>query len=146
MTKFLLTIATLSFSLAAQASQTTVKTAYTCEQDDGDIWYSIGLVPSLAPSKFNTVVVLNNEDDGTKTRLDDSAATLKASGYGVIVFNKNGSVKLVMDGRENGASGTLTILADGPGNAVETPVICYKNSEITYDSNVSPEPRISVTN
>ncbi|KYG60960.1 hypothetical protein AZI86_18760 [Bdellovibrio bacteriovorus] len=145
MTKFLLAFATLSLSFAAQASQTTVKTAYTCEQDDGDIWYSIGLVPSLAPSKFNTVVVLNNEDDGTKTRLDDSAATLKSNGSGVIVFNKDASIKLVMDGKENGASGTLTILADGPGD-IETAVICYKNSEITYDSNSSAEPRISVGN
>lgn len=147
MTKFLYAFLSLSFFFTtAHASEQTVKTLVTCEQDDGDLWYSVGLVPSLAPSKYNVVVVLNNEDNGTKKRLDDSAAVIKKQASEITVFNKAGDAKLVISSLKNGAPGQFTILADGPGEIVNTPMICYTDSSITYDTNSSPQPRLTVGN
>ena len=143
MLRYIIAISAIAISFSAQASQTTVKTAYTCEQDDGDQWYSVGLVPSLAPSKFNMLVVFNNEDTGSKTRLEDSAAHFKTFGRGLIAFNKDATMKLEMGSLENGASGALKILVDGPGSKT-IELICYQDSEITYDSQSQAEPRISV--
>lgn len=142
MLRYILAISALTITVSAQAN-TSVKAAYVCEQEDGDQWYSVGLVPSLAPSKYNIVVVYNNEDDGTKTRLEDSAASLHANGQGLIAYNKSSTMKLEIATLENGSVGALTMLADGPGSA-KIDLICYTDSDISYDSLVEAEPRISV--
>lgn len=145
-----LVIAASLFICLAQtvlASSLTVKSYVTCEQDDddGNKWYQVALVRSNAPSGYNIVVVLNDDEDYTMKRIEDTEVTLTQKNKGVRVYEDRFSIIKFEFNRKN-LEGRLSLVADGPDKVKNKKMFCLMNSEITYPTSSGIEPRISVGN
>jgi len=130
----------------ANGATITVKTQYSCEQEDGDQWYSVGLVPSLAPSGYNLLVVYNNEDNGRKTLLADTAATVSKSTSGLVYENKLKTLRLVISKVRSDYTGKFSMIKDGPGSFSNLHLDCFYKNDISYNQKIGIQPRISVGN
>ena len=129
-----LTFLILTTSLFANAGAITVKTKLTCEQQDGDQWYSVGIVPSTANSGVNIVTVKNNDDDGSRERVVDAPAILTPRDTKDITYeNMDSTVKLVVSRSNHGIKAVFFLLKDGPGSIQNMKMDCFVNSEIIYN-------------
>lgn len=131
------------------AAETTYQTAITCEQSDGDQWYSVGLVStgySNGGVGTNLVVVYNNTDDGSKKLMADIPVSLKVRGKNKIYSDSFSTMKLVIRNQGQDLVGFLSLIGEVPNSIHQMRMDCFKNSEITFDTQIELEPRLSVGN
>jgi len=138
----LLLLSSVAFSSVVQAASVEYKTALTCYEDDGDQWYSVGLVPSSAPSKLNLIVVFNDDDFGTKTQLIQAPAVLSTNVQGdSVASNAAGTYVLSYRQTALGIKGSLLMANQAP-----VQLDCLPNSTLEFDAAIGLEPRLSVGN
>ena len=134
------------FGVSANANTLRVKTTLLCEQSDGDQWYQVAIVPSLAKSTYNILVVKNDADDESKKLLLDTAAQKRSQGRDqeTIYSDLRSTVKLVVNKDSNAA--TFSMIGDGPRSIRNLELECFRNADLTYESSVGIEPRLGVGN
>lgn len=142
---FILLIAITQSATAQRVMQTTYKTLYTCEQPDGDTWYSVGLVETGATSNYNFILV-KNDDDSSKLVVDKRAILVKRTKAVLVYEDESSTMRLTISKVRNGFAGRFSKLADGRGSIDDVKMDCFAESEITFNRNGGPQPRISVGN
>ncbi|WP_374077257.1 hypothetical protein [Bdellovibrio bacteriovorus] len=147
MKPFAMGLLSLFISVSAFAETPAAFTALTsisCEQENGDQWYEVGLLPFENKNGYLMAVVLHDDNDQS-SRLVLETPVQQVEGKNTLVFeNARSTVRLVVTYNNTRLSkGTLTILKDGPGGLTQE-LSCYKQGRITYDRISKPQPRISV--
>ncbi len=149
MKNVIISLLILSGLQTVNASEKTYQTAMTCEQSDGDLWYSVGLVSTGYASGgigLNLIIVLNNTDDGSKKLIADVPVSSKTRGKHKIYSDALSAIELIVTTKGKDLIAFFSLLDDGPNSIQNLQLDCYKNSEITFDSSIELEPRLSVGN
>lgn len=122
----------------------TALTSISCEQENGNQWYEVGLLPFENKNGYLMAVVLHNDDDQSSHLVLETPVQQVGSKNSLTFENASSTVRLVVTYNNTRLyKGTLTILKDGPGDMTQE-LSCYKQGRITYDRISKPQPRISV--
>ncbi|WII72232.1 hypothetical protein QJS83_17350 [Bdellovibrio sp. 22V] len=143
----LATLVTLSASANTPIAEFTVKTYISCEQDDGDQWYEIGIVPFSRKDHYMMVVVYHSDDDQSTRLIKEIPVNMYWENKEQVFETAKQDMKLTVRYRDGQAAvASFGLLKDGPGSIWIERLICYQRGDITYDRIAIPQPRISVGN
>jgi hypothetical protein len=149
MKTILATTLLLIFSVAASAKNietVEVKTVFTCQQNDGDFWYEVGVVADYKGS-HKLLLVNHNTDAGTTTLITGQYATVKKSGDSVEFTSIEDWVNFKLAVKGSNLRGSFIYAEHGPAEALmDGRMDCYKDSTISYEIEAGLEPRMSVGN
>ncbi|KHD89666.1 MAG: hypothetical protein OM95_00880 [Bdellovibrio sp. ArHS] len=137
----------LSLSVQAQPpAPVSLNTVLSCEQEVGNPWYELGLIPFKNGSGYLLALVIHDDITQTshliresfvyETKLQDS------KNY------ENGKKTLRLTVTYDGARmdrGLLTWV-DEKSSSLQLDLSCYTNGLLVYDRISQPQPRISVGN
>jgi hypothetical protein len=137
----------LGFIQNTQAAMFSVKTEVYCEQkDDADKWYAVGIIPSIAKSGKNIIIVKNTYDDDQKILIADKQVFTSNSKISTVYKDKFQTIELAFK-KKNSKVGTLSMLFDGSGSFANLELDCYHDGRyISYESATGIEPRLGVGN
>lgn len=132
--KTILLVLIFSFSAFSQAKvlERTYKTLFTCEQDDGDTWYEIGLVKTAGAPSGHNLIVVKHTDDQKKLVFDRPALLTKQSPLAQQYEDRGSTVRLTIAKSVSQYVGHFSMLVDGAGSVSNLKVNCFYLSEISY--------------
>lgn len=144
MKSILLGLLLVGATQSAIAGEATVKTTFTCQQNDGDFWYEVG-VATVGNGRSVLLLIQHDGDRGTKTLIYQSFVKEKQSA-GKVVFQSANKEATLTVGLDRLSRGNFLLEIPGPHEALPIQQMeCYANSDVTYDTD-GTEPRMSVGN
>ncbi len=112
-------------------AKVTFKTSLTCQVEDGDEWVEFGL---RKEGERTQVVVVQHHDDDTAELVARRFVAQSRSPQGRTLWtDASRTLQIQLHNVRGKLTADFTLLKDGPGSISESGLLCYKNSQISFD-------------